>query len=474
MRNRQRPAWGSIGLLALSGCSFAPDYHPPKAEIAPAFREEGPWREARPADRAIAPDWWRAFGDPVLDRLQAQVAASNTDLAIAMARYDQARGGLTQTRSVALPDVSIATDLTRNRQSADRPLRSAAQPTYYGAHAVEAQFGFELDLWGRIRNLIASGKAQAEASADDVAEIRLSLQTELARQYFALRGYDRQIAVLTQTVDAFAQADHLTRRRVSGGVASELDAARSGTLLAEARAQLADVQSQRAQADHAIATLIGESASRFTLAVDAGEPTMPVIPSGLPSTLLERRPDIAAAERRMFAANAQIGVARAAFFPAIRLGGGIGYQATALSGLMTAPNTLWSIGTSGLAPLFDGGRRRGSLAVAKARWSEATASYRGKVLVAFQEVEDNLASLHYLEDQLSAERDAVRQAAAGESLSVSKYTKGAAIYLDVITAQTTALRTRLALIGLETRHLQTSARLMTALGGGWSPDARSG
>ncbi|QJU57353.1 efflux transporter outer membrane subunit [Sphingomonas sp. AP4-R1] len=468
MPDRRLRRWAVLLPALLGGCSFAPDYHPPKTEPVAAFKESGLWQPAQPADTTIAADWWRQFGDPTLDQLETQVASSNPTLAAALARYDQARGFLTQTRAATLPDVGVTADLSRNRQSDDRPLRSDAQPTYYGAHTLEAQFGFELDLWGRIRNMVAAGKAEVMASADDLAEIRLSLQTELARQYFALRGYDRQIAVLTQTVDAFAQADHLTRRRVSGGVASELDATRSGTLLAEARAQLADVQSQRAQTEHGIATLIGENPSRFTLAAAQIDLQRPQVPTALPSTLLERRPDIAAAERRMFSANAQIGVARAAFFPAIRLGGGIGYQGTALSSLITAPNTLWSAGVSSLLPLFDGGRRRGSLAVARARWTETTASYRGKVLQAFQEVEDNLATLRYLQTQLDAEQDAVRQAAAGESLSLSKYTKGAAIYLDVVTAQTTALRTRLTLISLETRNLQASARLMTALGGGWT------
>jgi NodT family efflux transporter outer membrane factor (OMF) lipoprotein len=467
MRDRRTGRYAVLLPLLLAGCSFAPAYHPPHAETTARFKEAGPWRPAQPADARIEADWWRQFGDPTLDRLEAQVAASNPTLAVALARYDAARGLLTQAQAAQLPDVGVSADLTRNRQSDDRPLRSAAQPTYYGAHTIEAQFGFELDLWGRVRNLVAAGKAEAEASGDDLAEIRLSLQAELARQYFALRGYDRQIAVLSQTVDAFAQADHLTRRRVSGGVASELDAARSGTLLAEARAQLADTQSLRAQAEHDVATLVGENPSVFALAAEQIDLRIPDVPSGLPSTLIERRPDIAAAERRMFAANAQIGVARAAFFPAIRLGGGIGYQATELSSLITAPNTLWSIGASSLLPLFDGGRRRGTLAVAHARWSETTASYRGQVLKAFQEVEDNLASLRYLQTQLVAEQDAVSQATAGEKLSLSKYSKGAAIYLDVVTAQTTALRTRLALIGLETRHLQTSARLMTSLGGGW-------
>jgi NodT family efflux transporter outer membrane factor (OMF) lipoprotein len=469
MSDRGMRFWAALLPSLLAGCSFAPAYHPPQTGDVATFKEVGPWQPAQPDGAAIASDWWRQFGDPNLDRLEEQVASSNPTLGVALARYDQARGFLTETRSAALPSAGVSADLSRNRQSDDRPLRSAAQPTYYGAHTIEAQFGFEIDLWGRIRNLVAAGKAEVDATADDLAQIRLSLQTELARQYFGLRGYDRQITVLSQTVEAFAQADHLTRRRVSGGVASELDATRSGTLLAEARAQLADMRSLRAQTEHDIAALVGENPSRFTLAINQSDLRTPDVPVGMSSTLLERRPDIAAAERRMFAANAQIGVARAAFFPAIRLGGGTGYQGTDLSSLIGASNTLWSIGASSLLPIFDGGRRRGTLAVARAHWAETTEAYRGKVLQAFQEVEDNLAALHYLQDQLAAEQDAVRQASAGESLSLSKYTKGAAIYLDVVTSQTAALRTRLSLIGLETRHIQTSARLMTALGGGWSP-----
>jgi NodT family efflux transporter outer membrane factor (OMF) lipoprotein len=473
MRDRRMRGPAILLPVLLAGCSFAPPYKPPPAAPVTAFKEAAGWKPAQPADARISPDWWRQFGDGTLDRLEAQVANANPTLAIAIARYDQARGLLAGTRAATLPEIGVSADLSRNRQSDDRPLRSASQPTYYGAHTIEAQFGFEVDLWGRVRNLVAAGRAEVAASADDVAQIRLSLQAELAREYFALRGYDRQIAVLVQTVDAFNRADGLTRRRVSGGVASELDAARSGTLLAEARAQLADMQSLRAQAEHRIAVLVGENPSLFTLAATERSTTMPDVPVGLSSTLLERRPDIAAAERRMFAANAQIGVAKAAFFPAIRLGGGIGYQGTDLSSLIGAPNTLWSVGASTLAPLFDGGRRRGTLAVARARWSESTSAYRGRVLQAFQEIEDGLAALRFLEAQRAAEQEAVRQAGAGEILSLSKYAKGAAIYLDVVTAQTTALRTRLALIGLETRQLQTIARLMTGLGGGWS-ETRNG
>ncbi|MCY1174669.1 Outer membrane protein OprJ [compost metagenome] len=284
----------------------------------------------------------------------------------------------------------------------------------------------------------------------------------------ALRGLDRQSELLVQTVDAFAKADHLIARRFQAGIVSGIETSRSGAQLAEARAQLADVAAARALTEHAIASLVGTSASAFTITPATTPFAIPAVPLGVPATLVERRPDIAAAERRMAAANAGIGIAKAAFFPAIRLGGSAGFQDTGLPGLLSASNTIWSIGPSAVLNLFDGGRRRAELAVARARWASAAADYRATVLTAFQQVEDNLAQLHRLGDEADAENEAVRQAAATERLSLNRYDKGAVTYLEVFTAQTTALRTRRAALDLETRRLQASVRLIRALGGGWS------
>lgn len=468
MADRLRAAIAAIALASLAGCSFAPPYHPAVTPTPPAFKEAGPWQPAV-ATGPIVPDaWWSVFADPTLDGLEQKVATDNPTLAGALARYDAARAYLGQARAGLLPQLGADASVTRNRQSDNRPLRGSNQPDVYGANTIEAGFGYELDLWGRVRNSVAAGKAEVQASGDDLAAIRLSLQAELASDYMALRGLDRQSELLVETVDAFAKADHLIARRFQAGIVSGIETSRSGAQLAEARAQLADVAAARALTEHAIASLVGTSASAFTITPATTPFAIPAVPLGVPATLVERRPDIAAAERRMAAANAGIGIAKAAFFPAIRLGGSAGFQDTGLPGLLSASNTIWSIGPSAVLNLFDGGRRRAELAVARARWASAAADYRATVLTAFQQVEDNLAQLHHLGDEADAENEAVRQAAATERLSLNRYDKGAVTYLEVFTAQTTALRTRRAALDLETRRLQASVRLIRALGGGWS------
>jgi NodT family efflux transporter outer membrane factor (OMF) lipoprotein len=273
--------------------------------------------------------------------------------------------------------------------------------------------------------------------------------------------------MLTDTVTAYAQADALIERRYAGGIASGIDVARAGALVADARAQLVDIAAARALLEHAIASLAGQNASSFTLAASNGNIAIPILPPMLPSTLLQRRPDIAAAERRMFAANEGIGVARAAFFPSITLGVSGGLQNTALAGLIAAPNTLWSIGPSALLSIFDGGRRRASLAAARARWTEATADYRGRVLTAFQQVEDGLAQSRQFAQEARAQADAVRFAGEAEQLALNRYEKGVVTYLDVATAQATALQARRKALDLQTRRLNACIRLIGATGGGW-------
>jgi NodT family efflux transporter outer membrane factor (OMF) lipoprotein len=446
---------------------MAPAYRPPVIAAPLGFKETGPWLPASPANIAPPEAWWTLFHDPTLDRLEQQLADANPTLAGAVGRYDAARAYLARARSDLLPSVAIATQLTDNRQSDNRPLRGSGQPDLYAADTISGAIDYELDLWGRVRNQVAAGRAEAEASADDVAAIKLSLGGELASDYIGLRGADQQIALLRNTVDDYAQADALTQRRFRGGIASGVDTGRSGAQLAEARAQLSDVMAGRALIEHAIASLVGVPASSFTIASATTGPAMPAIPAGLPSTLLERRPDVAAAERRMMAANAEIGVARAAFFPSISLGGQGGFQNTGLAGLASAPNLFWSVGPSAVLSLFDGGRRRAQVALARANWDQATAAYRGNVLKAFQDVEDSLSQLHLVGDEAAAEQQAESQAGQVEALSLNRYVKGAVTYLDVVTAQATALRIRRTLIDLTTRKLQASVRLARATGGGW-------
>jgi len=453
---------------ALTGCSMAPAYQPPVVATPTAFKEAGAWAPAEPAMAASASNWWEPFGDPVLNGLEQRLQAENPSLASALARYDEARGALREAKADLYPQLDLSTQITDNRQSNNRPTRGNGGGTdLYQGDTVGGSIGYELDLWGRVRNTVAAGKANAQASADDVAAVRLSLETQLADSYIALRGYDRQIELLVATVEAFAKADAMTRRRFEHDIASGLETSQSGTQLAEAKAQLAEMRNARALTEHALASLTGTAASAFTLAPAQGEMAVPQVPVGLPSTLLQRRPDVAAAERRMYAANREIGVAKAAFYPSISLGGSGGWQNTGLPGLFTAPNIFWSVGPGAALNLFDGGKRRGKLAVVRAQWNEATQSYRGQVLHAFQQVEDNLSRLHYLHDELDAELGAQTQAGRTERISLNRYEKGTVDYLNVVTAQTTALRVRRSVIDLRTRNLQASVGLIGAIGGGW-------
>lgn len=458
-------------LALLGGCSMAPTYHPPVIAAPPAYKEAAPadgvWQPvgtARPRS-----DWWTAFGDPTLDTLEARIDASNPTLAGALARYDIARAYLAGAKAGLLPHVGLDASVIRNRQSDERPLRGGSQPDFYTAAAIGGDIGYEADLWGRVRNSVAAGRAEAQGAADEVAAVKLSLEGQLASDYIALRGQDRQLALLNETIDAFGKADALTRRRFKGGIASGMDVGRADALLGEAQAQAAEVAASRARTEHAIAALVGEPASSFTLAPAATVLAIPAIPTGLPSILLAARPDVASAERRMAAANARIGVAKAAFFPQITLGGNGGFQSTALAGLIAAPNLFWAIGPGAILNLFDGGRRRADLAAARAAWTLAASDYRARALGAFQDVEDALATLHHLGDAQAAQDRAVTAATTTQDIALDRYVKGAATYLDVATAQEAALRDRQAALDLETRRQAASVALFRAIGGGWQP-----
>lgn len=464
----KRSGVAAVALAALlGGCSVAPPYQPPLAVAPPTFREAGPWVSAQPRSVSAADGWWRVYGDDVLDTLETRLATANPSLDAAVARYKAAQALLRQARSDQLPTIDAAAGTELQRQSDNAPLRGSFPPVY-STHTIGLQASYEPDLWGRIGNDVASHRADMQASADDVAALRLSLQRQLASAYFELRGSDAQGDLLRRSVKAFADADTLTRNRFRGGIASALDTGRSGTMLASAQAELIETTRKRALTEHVIATLIGETASTFALPVSSGLPANPPLPPLVPSTLLERRPDVAAAERRMAAANADIGVARAAFFPSVSLGGGGGFESKALGTLLTAPSTIWSIGGSVLANLFDGGKRRGQVAAARAHWDETTSIYRETVLTAFQEVEDDLANVHHLGDETAAQMRAAQQAGVTERVALDRYVKGAATYLDVVSAQTAALDARRATIGLRVRTLQSDAALVTALGGGWT------
>jgi NodT family efflux transporter outer membrane factor (OMF) lipoprotein len=447
---------------------LAPAYAPPAAPQVSAYKEDKGWTQAQPADTLPRSAWWKVFKDPVLDGLEDKVDASNPTLAQALARYQAAQGLLGVARSAEGPRLGANGTVSRNRQSDNRPLRGSNQPDEYAADGIGVQLDYELDLWGRVRNEVAAQKADVQASAADLASVKLALEAELADDYVRLRGLDAQGDLLAQTVKAYERTDSLIAKRHTNGLASKLDVDRSRTLLETARAQASDVASRRALLEHALASLSGETASTFTLAAQPQPASAPNIPAAVPSELLQRRPDVASAERRMAAANAEIGVARAAFFPVISLDGTAGYQNTGGPNLLSAPNSYWGIGPQLLFTIFDSGRRHAQEDVAKAQYDQAAGAYRARVLQAFQDVEDALSLENRLAVEAIDQQQAVQAADEAQALALKRFNRGVISYLDVITAQTAALQADQAAFDLSTRRSEASIRLVRAIGGGWT------
>jgi len=457
-------------IAALSACSLAPTYQKPDVGTLPtAFAgqtQDGLWSPAHPADTASRGPWWSVYGNPELDRLEQQLDAANPSLSVALARYDAARAVVGEVRSDLYPHLGVGASDLRNRQSDNRPLRGSNQPNEYSADTVGFSAGYELDLWGRVRNEVAAGKADATAAAADLASAKLSLEAQLANLYIRLRGYDVQDRILKDTLDAYRQGLDMTQRRFEGGIASGLDVSRAKTQLSDAMAQVSEVEAQRGLTEHAIATLVGETASTFKLSTTDAPMPVPAIPLGVPSTLLQRRPDIAAAERRVFAANAEIGVARAAFFPRIGLSAAYGWQNTG-GDLLTAGNRYWALGPELAMSLFDGGLRHSRVQAAQANLDAASGQYRQVVLNAFQQVEDNLTLLQQLGKEAHEQDDAASSARDSQTIATNRYREGAVNYLDVVSAQTAALQAERSAEQVRTRRLQASVDLIRALGGGW-------
>jgi len=374
-----RHALAGCLLTALAGCSLAPTYHRPDIAIPANYKEaSGLWAPAVPADMLARGDWWQIFGDTALDGLEQKLDASNPSLAVALSRYDMAHAYEGELRSGLFPHLGVDGGPSNNRQSNNRPLRGSNQPNEYDANTAQFSADYEFDFWGRVRNEVAAGKAQAQAADADLASAKLSLQSQLADLYIQLRGYDIQAHILADSLDAYRKGLVLTQNRMEGGIASGLSVARAKNQLSDAMAQAAEVSAQRALTEHAIATLVGVPASQLSLPSSDIQIDLPMIPSEIPSTLLQRRPDIAAAERRTFAANADIGVARAAFYPSFSLSALFGWQNTGNGSLLSAGNRMWALGPIGALSLFDGGLRRSREREAKAGFDEAAGQYRVK------------------------------------------------------------------------------------------------
>jgi NodT family efflux transporter outer membrane factor (OMF) lipoprotein len=459
----------STGLL-LGACSLAPDYHVPPTVIPQNFKETGIWVKATPQDSLSKGAWWKIYDDPTLDDLENRQDHSSPELDSALQRYDEARAYVAEAEAGMFPVIGSDWNPTRDRQSNNRPLRGANEPDVYTSDTFGGTVNYEVDLWGSVRNSVAAGKARAESVAALLAAARLSLETDLADDYATLRGLDAQLQLLNDTVSAYQKAYQLIVLRHNGGVASGVDLGRAETQLHDAQAQLSEVAAQRALLEHAIATLVGEPASDFSLVPAPAVMKVPNVPVGLPSTLLERRPDVAAAERQVAAANAEIGVARAAFYPNITLAGALGVQNTGGPGLLTAPNLFWSIGPNVAMTLFEGGLRHAQLDLAKAEKNAAADAYRAEVLQAFQDVEDNLALLNHLAQASSDQSLAATAARRTEDLALARYRLGAVNYLEVVTAQTAALEAQQTALNLDTQRVEASIRLVKAVGGGWTTE----
>lgn len=459
-------------LISLCGCAVGPRYSRPAAQVPPAFKEvPSDWKVAQPQDQISRGKWWQVFHDAQLNELEERVDVSNQNLKAAFDQFLQARALVRYDRADYYPTVTAGASASRNRQSANRGLATAFSITNYSDITVPLSVTWEPDFFGKIRNTVRAARSNAQASAADLENLRLVMHADLAADYFQLRTLDSEEKILTDNVGAFQQALQLTDNRHKGGIASGVDVAQAQTQLESTRAQAIDVQVARAQFEHAIATLVGKPASTFSIAVASWNAPPPPIPPGMPSDLLERRPDIAVAERRVSSADAELGIARAAYFPAVTLSGSGGFESSTISNLISGPSGFLSAGASALVIAFDVGRRRAINQQAEAAYDQAVAQYRQTLLTAFQEVEDNLAALRILSDEAKTQDAAVAAAERSLTLSTNRYKGGVVDYLEVLTAQSTALTNQRLAIGILRRRLTGSVSLIQALGGGWNAKA---
>ncbi|GAA4324773.1 efflux transporter outer membrane subunit [Pigmentiphaga soli] len=464
----------------LTGCAVGPDYVRPQAATGAEFKEAAGWKRAEPADTALRGDWWRIYGDPVLDGLMAQVETANQTLAQSEAQYRQALALIRGTRAGLYPTVTGNASATRSGTGASSSVTTNSNGTIInnggsGGSNIRNQFSlnagvsWEADLWGSIRRSVEADTASAQASAANVGAARLSAQSTLARTYFQLRVMDEQERLLEATIRVYERSLRLNENRYAAGVSARADIAQARTQLESARAQAIDLQWQRAQLEHAIAILAGQPPSTFSLAAAPLNPALPDIPVGLPSELLERRPDVAAAERQVAAANARIGVAQAAYFPSLTLSASLGYRSSSFADWLTAPARFWSLGPALAAPIFDAGLRRSQVEQARAAYDAQVAAYRQTVLSALAETEDYLVQLRVMAQEQDVQQRALDAARESLRLANNQFESGLIDYLSLATLQTSALNNERTMLTLLGSRLTASVQLIAALGGGWDP-----
>lgn len=454
----------AVACLLLASCTVGPDYRRPQIVAPSSYKESRDWKTAEPRDGVPRGKWWAIFGDTQLNALADKVNVSNQSLRVAEANYRRAQALASAARAPQLPALAASSGVTRGGSGT-----RAAATTY----DVAVNAGWDADLWGRVRRNVESAQANVQASAADVESVRLLVHTELVLNYLQLRVLDTQKKLLDESAAAFAKSLQLTQNRYKAGLAGRVDVAQAEAQLKSTQAQSIDTRVQRAQLEHAIAVLLGASPAEFSLPVAAINVAIPAIPAGLPSELLERRPDVAGAERRVAAANAQIGVAKAAFYPSLTLGAGIGFQSASFARWLSVPSRVWSLGPDLALSLFDGGQRKALTDQAIASYDASVAGYRQTVLGAFQDVEDNIAAMRILEQEAQVQDEAVRAARQSVELTTNQYKAGIVSFLSVVTVQTTLLtneRTALALLG---RRLSAATQLVRALGGGWTVEEKS-
>ena len=456
---------------SIASCTLEPSYKKPPASVAPseAYRGLGDWKPAQPADSAPRGAWWQAYQNPALDALEGRIDSGNQDLKAGFARLRQARAQTRIARAGYFPQVTLNSYGTRARASINSPRFPNSAEAVANDFDLEADLTYQLDLFGRVRSTAHAALASQQASAADYATLNLTLHAEMATNYFGLQSADAQQIVLDNAVDAYSKALTLTKNLYAGGAVAWGDVGRATSQLESARTQAADMRLQRAQLEHAIAILAGENPSAFQVPADplGADPALPAVDAGLPSALLERRPDVAAAERRVAAAHARVGVARAAYFPVFNLMGAAGYNSVQTSTLFSAPSRLWSLGASGALTLFDAGAHWAESAQAHAAFDEQVADYRKAVLTAYGDVEDSLVALQQLEQENGSAAAAVKSTVRALQQAQNRYAAGATTYLEVVIAQNLSLQAQLTAANVQLRRLSASVALIKALGGGW-------